>query len=236
MKGVALEMKQTMKKHGMLTGVFVLAVAFLLATAMPAGASVVYTDMGSGYTLAVYEDYYIDADSDGNKDFQIHYDEGSLSYTMPLRTNPSHNNEPLVAYGYLDENYPLDFAEAFYNGEEIGTNEQWVDYSGIDYYGISTPDGSIVLGEWQDMPDYTAYSGFKFYSTLDEDWHYGWVLMEIDWENNSETTLYGYAWETDPNTAIIAGDTGSPVPVPAAVWLMGSGLVSLVGIRRKRNG
>ena len=27
----------------------------------------------------------------------------------------------------------------------------------------------------------------------------------------------------------------SPVPVPAAVWLLGSGLVSLIGIRRKRN-
>lgn len=29
--------------------------------------------------------------------------------------------------------------------------------------------------------------------------------------------------------------SGSPVPVPAAVWLLGTGLICLVGMRRKRN-
>jgi hypothetical protein len=28
----------------------------------------------------------------------------------------------------------------------------------------------------------------------------------------------------------------SPVPVPAAVWLLGSGLIGMIGIRRRRNG
>jgi hypothetical protein len=33
--------------------------------------------------------------------------------------------------------------------------------------------------------------------------------------------------------AVHDGNVGSPVPVPAAVWLLGSGLVGLLGIRRK---
>jgi hypothetical protein len=36
----------------------------------------------------------------------------------------------------------------------------------------------------------------------------------------------------DPSN-LIAGNSPNPVPIPAAVWLLGSGMVGLVGIRRK---
>jgi hypothetical protein len=57
-------------------------------------------------------------------------------------------------------------------------------------------------------------------------------------------TLDG-AYDINDDGAILAlGDSGSggrlvllnPVPVPAAVWLLGSGLIGLIGIRRRRNG
>ena len=30
--------------------------------------------------------------------------------------------------------------------------------------------------------------------------------------------------------------TGEPVPIPGAVWLLGSGLIALVGLRRRSRG
>jgi hypothetical protein len=45
----------------------------------------------------------------------------------------------------------------------------------------------------------------------------------------------GFTFETagDANIDIIAGRNCSNVPVPGAVWLLGSGLLGLVGIRRR---
>jgi len=42
-------------------------------------------------------------------------------------------------------------------------------------------------------------------------------------------------WGTDANIGKLShvGVVGSPVPLPAAVWLLGSGLLGLVGIRRR---
>ncbi len=64
------------------------------------------------------------------------------------------------------------------------------------------------------------------------------------------TNNYGPLFEgsdTDPATAVVYGGsfslsqtgdliyTASPVPVPAAVWLLGSAMVGLVGVARRRN-
>ena len=37
-------------------------------------------------------------------------------------------------------------------------------------------------------------------------------------------------------TTSVGGQCASPVPVPAAVWLFGSGLLGLVGVARRRKG
>jgi hypothetical protein len=42
-----------------------------------------------------------------------------------------------------------------------------------------------------------------------------------------------YVWAVSPNT--IAGFTPSAVPVPGAVWLFGSGLMSLLGFKRRNS-
>ena len=125
--------------------------------------------------------------------------------------------------------------KAFSNGQEISAGEQWLDYEDIDYFQMKLHDGSYSAGEWSEHADNTAYAGFYFHSSLDDDWHYGWMDMRIDMDNDLAPTILGYAYETDPNTAIIAGDTGSPVPVPGAVWLVGSGLLGLIGIRKTKS-
>lgn len=43
-----------------------------------------------------------------------------------------------------------------------------------------------------------------------------------------------YAYGTDVKTAYLLVKNVSPVPVPAAVWLFGSGLIGLAGVARRR--
>ncbi len=45
-----------------------------------------------------------------------------------------------------------------------------------------------------------------------------------------------FAGNGDPrNEYSVAGFVGSPVPIPGAVWLLGSGLLGLIGVRRKKD-
>ena len=43
-------------------------------------------------------------------------------------------------------------------------------------------------------------------------------------------------WVIDPTLGKVSYSQVSAVPVPAAVWLLGSGLVGLVGISRRKQG
>ena len=56
--------------------------------------------------------------------------------------------------------------------------------------------------------------------------------------NNSAGTLQSYILGTASlgadGTLTIAGNGAAPVPLPAAVWLFGSGLMGLVGVSRRR--
>lgn len=50
--------------------------------------------------------------------------------------------------------------------------------------------------------------------------------------------FYGYqaelrTYSEQPVWAVHDGDVGSPVPLPGAIWLLGSGLIGMVGTRRK---
>jgi hypothetical protein len=53
------------------------------------------------------------------------------------------------------------------------------------------------------------------------------------WEDDGSGVMY---WGVAPNAGFITEDLTvavAPVPVPAAAWLLGSGLLGLIGIRRR---
>lgn len=56
-------------------------------------------------------------------------------------------------------------------------------------------------------------------------WHFNFDLGNQDFEFKSDSL---YAW------AVHSGDVGTIVPVPASVWLFGSGLIGLLGVSGKR--
>jgi hypothetical protein len=51
------------------------------------------------------------------------------------------------------------------------------------------------------------------------------TLFMIDLNNNGTTTVQTLA----------SGVTATPTPIPAAAWLLGSGLMGLIGVRRKKH-
>ena len=128
-------------------------------------------------------------------------------------------------------------------------------YSGTDCgYYVST-----ASSEMADM-FYSTLGNLAYYSTSGTSNQPGWGLTNTGPFSNVQSYIYWSATGYAPNTsrawffnfatgnqyndvksnvfyawAVHAGDVGaSAVPVPAAAWLFGSGLLGLVGVGRKR--
>jgi hypothetical protein len=56
-------------------------------------------------------------------------------------------------------------------------------------------------------------------------WGFNFLDGHQYWKYSDNNSNYGMA--------VHEGNVGSPVPIPAAVWLLGSGLVGIIGIRRR---
>lgn len=83
---------------------------------------------------------------------------------------------------------------------------------------FQTSDGNPAFPVIYDADIYTtwlnqtAYVGFKVKNAGAT--HYGWIKMSVN--SNNTFTVYEYAWQTTPNTAIAAGDKGG-VGIESAV-------------------
>ncbi len=88
---------------------------------------------------------------------------------------------------------------------------------------ISTPEGD----------GHTYYSdvsmnedGYDHFKVLQDDNDPDRLKLKIE-------DLLQPGWDTDHNDMVIVVKNVNAVPIPGAVWLLGSGLMGLVGIRRK---
>lgn len=99
-----------------------------------------------------------------------------------------------------------------------------------DVAGTISLDLSSLFGNWYDG-DYTAGTGRNDGTTSS--------LATGTW--NPVTRAYSLSWDsviTGPTCPPCIGHvtlegTASPVPVPAAIWLLGSGLAGLFGLQRR---
>jgi hypothetical protein len=106
-------------------------------------------------------------------------------------------------------------------------------FSGTNQYG----------GPWLNVTN--RYLGFKF--VIKGKIHYGWARLNVHWKSPQKAILTGYAYETIPNKAIIAGatkeanDENQPAdvsfktnaPEPATVGMLALGAPGLSIWRRK---
>ena len=133
------------------------------------------------------------------------------------------------------------YANRFVGGQEIGAGANF-DAANfgllVSAYASSKFSTSYSYGDWAGE-EVQGFVGFRVENG--DDFNYGWLDITFKAGSTptaSELIVGGYAYETDVNTAIVAGATESSGPVvpgaPTAVGLMGLA-AGAAGIRRKRS-
>ncbi len=86
--------------------------------------------------------------------------------------------------------------------------------------------GLTNTGPFSNVQSSYYWSATEYAPSTGSAWYFSTNYGNQNWANK---TFSYYAW------AVHSGDVGAPtVPVPAAVWLFGSGLLGLIGIARRK--
>lgn len=166
---------------------------------------------------------------------RIKLESGGRNYRLP-GVSISFEDSYMLWTTYLsNENSPVPVNYGWLFGDWTGNYDHgipgtgWWDSATADYWAITkmeiTPTGgklfvkpSDPLRNWTEWPDDT--SEFKLVGTM-------------DWSHTSiEKMRIQQPWDS-VNYVDYVAITSQPVPIPAAIWLFGAGLVGLVGVRRK---
>jgi hypothetical protein len=184
----------------------------VLAVPEPAQAQIVYTP--AHIVLEAGSTVNLDLNHDGITDAAIvnRVSKGRSGHTFSARAS-------LLAipgkppYGGVARRY-YNAAGAFRPGQKIGNSRSFdsqIDlmctaYLFLDYY----------FGSWMSSAT-NRYLGVRF--TLNGKPHFGWVRMNTTWlegKGGIKALITGYAYETQPGTAIAAGDRGDGTNVGPA--------------------
>ena len=199
--------------------------AGLLLTAGPASARIVYTP---AYTMVPsFATFPLDLNHDGIVDFKFHF--------APFNTC-CHNWSSLFVFpaqggnailgniqGLLSARFGGPFtcraASALPAGHGIGPGGRFGAYqtmfgaypffsygSAAVRGGPKSPVSILGCGNWSDAQG--RFLGFEF--TVQGQKHFGWARLNTLFHGyvGTQATLTGYAYETEPNEPIRAGDTG----------------------------
>ncbi len=181
----------------------------MLALAAPAEAKIVY--IPTHHIIKKGVSYKLDLNRDGITDFTIQdtFITGTDAYIAKLSATP--------AVGHGVEGFTTSFnpfAFALKRGSPIGPR-QYFPGAVMVYAGSS---GS-ARGSWVNIKD--RYLGLRF--KIHGKAHYGWARLNVQVQAFSITaTLTGYAYETSPNKAIIAGRTHGKSGIPAQSQTLGA--------------
>ena len=137
---------------------------------------------------------------------------------------------PLEGAGVLSgTDYCGQLSEGWAGG--MTTDTSTYKFSGIIDGVANSAECSAAGGQWQSH----SYSGYSYILRAD-----GIRVIEgMDYSeyndlSNVPHVVDGVAYNLDENGNMVAIADLSAVPVPAAVWLFGSGLLGLVGFTRRR--
>ena len=169
----------------------------VLALAQPAEAQIIYTPTNK--TISSGEKLLIDFNRDGIVDVIVR--EGRCSWETYFPGN-SLQAEPQHVGGGIQRHY-RGIAAALSPDSKIGPRANFNYHAAV--MATFTNYGVYYFGSWAFAP--TSYLGIKF--PINGETHYGWARLTVTpTDQNIIATLSGYAYETQPDTPIHAGDTG----------------------------
>jgi len=177
----------------------------MLAVVQPAEAKIIYTK--SHLVIAGAEHYNLDLNHDKITDFTlVNFWSSSCgdSCGQVVSLKPPAGNS---AIGYvLKRSFSWHVASAMKKGSPIGPKGHFQAGTNALVIGRSS-NGASGYGPWFNVTN--RYLGLKF--KIKGKTHYGWARLTVTGTFGSiVATLTGYAYETIPNKAIIAGATRGP--------------------------
>lgn len=150
--------------------------------------------------IAFQGSYSLDLNNDGSTDFTILNAAMANCSTVfsSLLARPVVGNA-VQGMKFRDRN----LASALNAGAGIGSNQNFVQRYPLMGAVIYSPGGGQYSGRWTQVVN--RYLGLKF--QINGETHFGWARMSVHLQMNKrvEAMLTGYAYETQPNTPIIAG-------------------------------
>ncbi|HVI06783.1 MAG TPA: hypothetical protein VND65_00670 [Candidatus Binatia bacterium] len=169
-----------------------------LALAPPASAQIVYTPAHG--VIHSGEKMFIDFNHDGLNDVMVREIAFPSSYSNAVQAVPAPPGGGIqlgLAYGG---------AAALPAGALIGSRRHFFSRS-IDMAHVDDTYTSLCFGSWVGSPH--AFLGVRF--TIGREIHYGWAQIDLKRELAPQyfaVLLTGYAYETQPDVPIRAGDRG----------------------------
>jgi hypothetical protein len=182
-----------------------------IATSAHAKAEIVYTPTHKNVDL----DFYLDLNRDGINDFHIH--SYYLSGFASLQVIPLVKGNKVAAVQHVCS-YRSPFAAApLALGDVIGPNSPLQASATCMIHEL---ESSPPTGPWLGEQDH--YLGLEF--LIKGQKHFGWARISVQPVECFPCIgrIFGYAYETIPNKAIIAGDQGQSAEASAEPTLLGA--------------
>jgi hypothetical protein len=110
-------------------------------------------------------------------------------------------------------------------------NEGYYDISGNPTGWSTTPNASFVDGNGKLVSIQNLVDAYNVYWSGTEHASNNTMAWALDFRNGNLNTLWK-DWELNV-WAVRNGDSVAPVPIPSTMLLLGSGLIGLIGFRRK---
>jgi hypothetical protein len=181
-----------------------------LALAQPSEAKIVYTP--ANVHIGINQHYSIDLNHDGTVDFTIENvfrGNGKCTTFAEIGEKANGVNSVIIARGFGGV-----FATALSQGANIGASQVFRGNSRFlaiyNHYKTTTSHVCMKfsLGRWINVTNH--YLGLKF--VVHGKTHYGWARLNVNRSGHAFVAqLTGYAYETKPDKAIIAGKTSGAV-------------------------
>ena len=182
--------------------------SLMAAIVVPASASISYTPVNS--VVPNNGAYRIDFNHDGIKDFWIGSFFGGMLCGDRAGAHGSANVSPVNSGSGVILNDS--FAAALPTGSPVGPTQSFVQrQTQLMFFNFGFCGGGSA-GNWLDVSN--QYLGLEF--QIAGQTHYGWAELSVIKTGPPGigliTTVVGFAYETEPDTEIITGQTGVPNP------------------------